>query len=73
MTYDQRFTDRLDFAMGILTFVGAAIAILFPFALIFVNMFFNVPHFNAILIICLITGATLMAIGFGYFVCRKEL
>ncbi len=73
MSGDRRFNDRLDRFMGVLTVVGAVIAIVIPLAFILAGLFVTNPHLNLIVMTCQIAGCIFMFVGFGYFICRKEI
>lgn len=73
MVRDYRFNDRLDFAMGIMAFAGAGVAILIPFVLIFASIFFQFPYLEVIVLACQVGGCIMIGISLGYFICRKEM
>ncbi len=70
---DRRYEEKLDWIMGIVTFAGAAVGVLFPFALIIMDIGFYLPNLELFIITCQVTGCAMIVVGLGYFVCRKEI
>ncbi len=73
MTQGNGFNDRLDFAMGILAFAGAGVAVLIPFVLIMASIIFHVPYLEIFVLACQVGGCVMIGLGLGYFICRKEI
>ncbi|MFX0078234.1 MAG: hypothetical protein ACFE8O_03255 [Candidatus Hermodarchaeota archaeon] len=73
MVGDRRYEDKIDWIMGIVTFAGAAVGVLFPLALIFMGINLYLPNLELFIVACQVTGCVMIAVGLGYFVCRKEL
>jgi len=69
---DRRYEDKMDWIMGIVTFAGAAVGVLFPFVLIMMGIGFYLPNLELFIVGCQVTGCAMIVVGLGYFVCRKE-
>jgi hypothetical protein len=70
---DRRYEDKIDWIMGILTFAGAAVGVLFPFALILLGISFYFPNLELFIVGCQVAGCGMVVVGLVYFVCRKEV
>lgn len=69
---DNQSEDRWDFVMGILVVCGAVITIAVPLVLMAISLVILTPFLNSMVMICQTIGCIIMAIGFAYFICRKE-
>ncbi len=70
---DYRFNDRLDFAMGIMAFAGAGVALVIPFVLIITSIILHFPNLDIIVLACQVGGCVMIGVALGYFICRKEM
>jgi hypothetical protein len=73
MTTDYRCDTRLDLAMSLMAFAGVGIAVILPIILILTSTLFGIPNLDQLVIACQVGGCIMIGIGFGYFVCRKEM
>jgi hypothetical protein len=72
MPEDYQFSDRLDFVMGLMAFVGVGVAVLIPFIFIVASIILKIPFLDSIIIGCQVGGCVLIGVSLGYFICRKE-
>jgi hypothetical protein len=70
---DRRYEEKLDWIMGLLTVVGAAVGVLVPFVLIILSTVFFLPHLGWSIMVCQVMGVAMVIIGLGYFVCQKDI
>jgi hypothetical protein len=73
MTPDYRFDARLDLAMSLMAFGGVGIAVILPIILILLSTLYVIPNLDQLVMACQVGGCIMIGIGFGYFVCRKEM
>lgn len=70
---DRRYEERIDWIMGLVTFAGAAVGLLFPFVLILLGVGFYFPNLELLIVGCQVTGCGMVVIGLVFFICRKEV
>jgi len=73
MARDYGFSDRLDFAMGIMAVVGVGVAVLIPLLLIISSIILQIPYIDHLVIVCEVTGCVIVGVALSYFICRKEM
>lgn len=73
MTTDYRFDARLDLVMSLMVFSGVGVAVILPIILILLSTLYAIPYLDQVVIACQVGGCVMIGIGFGYFICRKEM